>query len=77
MAPLFESGKMQVRVLPPQFCSVTLTEQLNYAPVAQLEEGNHLKHGLSMGSNPIRSMNGVHGNRLTTDRFQGESTYYQ
>ena len=44
MAPLFESGKMQVRVLPPQFCSVSVTEQLNYAPVAQLERGADLKN---------------------------------
>lgn len=42
MAPLFESGKMQVRSLPPQFC-VTLIEQFSYAPVAQLERGTELK----------------------------------
>ncbi len=35
----------RVQFLPPQFCSDS-TGQLNYAPVAQLEEGHHLKHGL-------------------------------
>lgn len=38
MAPLFESGTMQVQALPPQFCPQFLKGQLIHAPVAQLEE---------------------------------------
>ncbi len=50
MAPLFESGQMQVRSLPPQFCPQRQNVRFSgsyirsiYAPVAQLVEATALK----------------------------------
>lgn len=54
MAPLFESGKMEVRSLPPQFCFHKAAKLCSCSPTGR---GCRLKNGFVVSWSLTRSIN--------------------